>query len=63
MFIKDKVQWNDSTRHCSHKLFAQVRSIKFELVDKYVVHADGMTKNQHRWGMKYNAAICQFGEV
>eukprot|EP00971_Amphidinium_carterae_P184823 3669245-Amphidinium_carterae.1 len=92
--------WRHSTTH-THQgqgaverlhqtIFAQVRSIKFDLVDrynlktvddipetlfpwvlqhacftinKYLVHADGMTNYQHRWGVKHNSAICQFGEV
>eukprot|EP00971_Amphidinium_carterae_P192928 3828485-Amphidinium_carterae.1 len=74
-----------------HKtLFAQVRAIRFDLVDRYnlgqpdnvpekllpwilqhacfsinryLVHSDGLTNYQRRWGVKYNAAICNFGEM
>eukprot|EP00971_Amphidinium_carterae_P121736 2410746-Amphidinium_carterae.1 len=68
-------------------LFAQVRAIRFNLVDRYqlgqpdnvpekllawilqhscftinryLVHSDGLTNSQRRWGVKYNAAICNF---
>eukprot|EP00971_Amphidinium_carterae_P278718 5533075-Amphidinium_carterae.2 len=74
-----------------HKtLFAQVRAIRFDLLDRYnlgqpdnvpekllpwilqhscftinryLVHSDGLTNYQRRWGVKYNAAICNFGEM
>eukprot|EP00971_Amphidinium_carterae_P311461 6190398-Amphidinium_carterae.2 len=33
------------------------------LINRHVVHADGMTNYQQRWGVQYNSAICSFGEV
>eukprot|EP00971_Amphidinium_carterae_P352186 6492468-Amphidinium_carterae.3 len=32
-------------------------------VNRYLVHSDGLTNYQRRWGVKYNATICNFGEV
>eukprot|EP00971_Amphidinium_carterae_P188250 3736773-Amphidinium_carterae.2 len=47
-----------------HKtLFAQCRALRFDLVDRYLVHADGQTTYQRRWGLQYNSVICNFGEI
>eukprot|EP00971_Amphidinium_carterae_P000882 17174-Amphidinium_carterae.3 len=32
-------------------------------INRYVVHDDGMTNYQRRWGVQCNSAICSFGEV
>eukprot|EP00971_Amphidinium_carterae_P169232 3352680-Amphidinium_carterae.2 len=31
--------------------------------NKYLVHADGVTNYQRRWGVQCNSAICSFGDV
>eukprot|EP00971_Amphidinium_carterae_P003173 62343-Amphidinium_carterae.2 len=32
-------------------------------INRYVVHADGMTNYQRRWSLQCNGAICSFGEI
>eukprot|EP00971_Amphidinium_carterae_P205018 4069123-Amphidinium_carterae.1 len=32
-------------------------------INRYLVHTDGMTNYQRRWGVQCNSAICSFGEV
>eukprot|EP00971_Amphidinium_carterae_P211780 4202414-Amphidinium_carterae.3 len=32
-------------------------------INRYLVHSDGMTYYQCRWGVQYNAAICNFGKI
>eukprot|EP00971_Amphidinium_carterae_P163567 3243480-Amphidinium_carterae.1 len=32
-------------------------------INKYLVHTDGMTNHQRRWGVQYDSAVCRFGEV
>eukprot|EP00971_Amphidinium_carterae_P029583 582125-Amphidinium_carterae.2 len=32
-------------------------------INRYLFHSDGLTNYQRRWGVKYNAAICNFGEM
>eukprot|EP00971_Amphidinium_carterae_P309305 6146615-Amphidinium_carterae.3 len=32
-------------------------------INRYLVHSDGLTNYRRRGGVKYNAAICNFGEM
>ena len=33
------------------------------MVNRYVIHSDGYTSFERRWGRNYERAICEFGEA
>ena len=49
-----------STKHCLRPW--KVRRAAWT-VNRYVIHSDGYTSFESRWGRNYERAICEFGET
>ena len=49
-----------STKHC---LLPWIVRHAAWTVNRYVIHSDGYTSFEHRWGRNYERAICEFGET
>ena len=49
-----------STKHC---LLPWIVRHAAWTVNRYVIHSDGCTRFERRWGRNYERAICEFGET
>eukprot|EP00971_Amphidinium_carterae_P240687 4778125-Amphidinium_carterae.1 len=52
-----------SPDNVSEQLLPWLLQHAFFTINRCLVHSDGMTNYQRRWGMQYNSAICNFGEI
>ena len=58
-----KASYNNHMIHNHHPLMLWMIRHAAWLINRYLVHSDGLTSYQRRWERDYKHAICEFGET
>ena len=58
-----KARYNNHMIHNNHPLMPWMIRHAAWLINRYLVHSDGLTSYQRRWERDYKHAICEFGET